>query len=116
MVKKVYPGETIGYGRTFEAQREMTVATLPVGYADGYNRLLSNKGHVLIHGKKAPVIGRVCMDQITVDVTAIPEVRQNDEVILLGDGFTADQMAQLLGTIGYEIVCNISSRVERTYK
>ena len=120
MVKKVRPGETVGYGRTFTAHSEIDVATLPVGYADGYNRLLSNKGYVVIKGKKAPVIGRVCMDQITVDVSGIDGVKQGDEVILMGDGtdnaLTADGMAQLTGTIGYEIVCDISKRVERVYK
>jgi len=120
MVKKVYLGETIGYGRTYIAKSDIYVATLPVGYADGYNRLLSNRGYVEINGKKAPVIGRVCMDQITVDVTGIPDVKQGDEVILMGTGasaaLTADEMAQLTGTIGYEIVCDISKRVERIYK
>ena len=120
MVKKIYPGETVGYGRTYTANSEIDVATLPVGYADGYNRLLSNRGYVEINGKKAPVIGRVCMDQITVDVTGIPNVKQGDEVILMGNGtsaaLTADKMAQLTGTIGYEIVCDISNRVERIYK
>lgn len=119
MVKKIYPGETVGYGRTFTAESEKCVATLPVGYADGYNRLLSNRGYVVINGKKAPVIGRVCMDQITVDVSGIDGVKQGDEVILMGDGtdnaLTADGMAQLTGTIGYEIVCDISNRVERIY-
>lgn len=115
MIKKVYPGETIGYGRTFEVKREMRIATIPTGYADGYNRDLSNKGFVLIHGKKAPIVGRVCMDQFMVDVTDIPEAKNYDEVVLLGDGFNADDMAQMLGTIGYEIVCDIGKRVERVY-
>ncbi len=118
MVKKLHPGETVGYGRTFCAEQEMTLATVPTGYADGYNRLLSNKGYVLIGGKKAPIVGRVCMDQMTVDVTGL-DVRAGDEVVLLGQSgdlqFTADDMAHLIGTIGYEIVCGITHRVQRQY-
>ena len=117
MVKNVHAGETIGYGRSFHVEKDMTVATLPTGYADGYNRLLSNKGHVIIHGCAAPIVGRVCMDQMLVDVTDIPNVKLGDEVVLLNrDGYTADDMAEELGTIGYEIVCDISSRVTRIYK
>lgn len=121
MVKTVYPGESVGYGRAARPTREMRVATLPVGYADGYNRRLSNGvGYVLLHGKRAPVVGRVCMDQIMVDVTDIPATRAGDEVILLGESggecLTADDMAQALGTIGYEVVCNISARVPRIYR
>ena len=92
------------------------IATLPTGYADGYNRLLSNKGFVLIHGKKAPIVGRICMDQMMVNVTDIDDVKPADEVVLLdGDHYTADDMAVMIGTIGYEIVCNISARVTRIY-
>lgn len=119
MVKNVHPGETIGYGRTFTAAREMQVATVCAGYADGYNRLLSNKFYVLINGKKAPVLGRICMDQFMADVTDIPDVKMGTKVTLIGqDGkevVTADDMANKIGTIGYEIVCNISGRVERKY-
>lgn len=116
MLKTVYSGETIGYGRTFAVNREMMIATIPTGYADGYNRGLSNKGFVIIHGKKAPIVGRVCMDQFMVDVTDIPEANRYDEVVLLGEGFNADDMADMLGTIGYEIICDIGKRVERIYK
>ena len=116
MLKKVHAGETIGYGRSFRVEKDMTVATLPTGYADGYNRLLSNKGRVFIHGHAAPIVGRVCMDQMLVDVTDIPNVTFGDEVVLLNrDTYTADDMAEELGTIGYEIVCDISSRVTRVY-
>ncbi len=119
MVKSVHPGETIGYGRTFTAEREMQVATVCVGYADGYNRLLSNEYYVLINGKKAPILGRICMDQLMVDVTEIPDVKMGTKVTLIGqdgkDIITADDMANKIGTIGYEIVCNISGRVERKY-
>ena len=119
MVKKVEEGDTIGYGRSYKATSSMKIATIPVGYADGYSRLLSNKGFVLINGKKAPIVGRVCMDQFMVDVSEISDIRQGTEVVLLGKSgllsFTADDMAQLIDTIGYEIVCGISKRVERVY-
>lgn len=116
MVKNVNEGETIGYGRTYTVERPMKVATISTGYADGYNRLLSNKGYVFIGGKRAPIVGRICMDQFMVDVTDIPEVEIEDEVDLLGDCFSADDMSKMLNTIGYEVVCNISSRVDRVYK
>lgn len=119
MVKTVYPGETIGYGCTYYVDEEMKVATIPTGYADGYNRMLSNEGKVLIHGQEAPIVGRICMDQFMVDVSKISDVKAEDEVILLGEieniKFTADDMAKIIGTIGYEIVCNISKRVPRLY-
>ena len=116
MVKNVHAGETIGYGRSFRVEKDMMVATLPTGYADGYNRLLSNKGRVFIHGHAAPIVGRICMDQMLADVTDIPNVKLGDEVVLLNrDDYTADDMAEELGTIGYEVVCDISSRVARIY-
>lgn len=116
MIKMVHSNETIGYGRSFLVKKDMKIATIPTGYADGYSRALSNKGFVLIHGKKAPVVGRVCMDQMMVDVTDIPEAMFEDEVLLLGEDFTADDMALMIGTIGYEVICNISKRVPRIYK
>ena len=98
----------------------MRVATIPTGYADGYNRLLSNKGFVLIHGKKAPILGNICMDQMMVDVTNIPEAEMATEVVLLGRSgnieYTADDMAEAIGSIGYEVMCDISKRVQRYYK
>lgn len=119
MVKNVFPGETIGYGRSFSVKIPMKIATICAGYADGYNRLLSNKFYVLINGKKAPIVGRVCMDQMMVDVTEIENVELGSKVILLGkDGgevITADEMANSIGTIGYEIVCNISKRVKKYF-
>lgn len=119
MVKKVYPGDSIGYGRTFEVNRPMTIATVSTGYADGYSRLLSNNGHVLLKGKRAPIVGRICMDQFMIDVTDIDGVFMGSEVVLIGNSgsevITADDLAQLTGTIGYEIVCAISDRVERVY-
>ena len=119
MVKEVKPGDTIGYGRSFIVEHPMRIATVPTGYADGYPRLLSNKGWVLINGQKAPIVGRVCMDQMMVDVTDIPDVEYESEVVLLGKSgdeiITADDLANLIGTIGYEIICGISKRVERVY-
>ena len=118
-VKDVHPGETLGYGRTFKIERESRIATVTTGYADGLNRLLSNKGHVLIHGKKAPIVGRICMDQTLVDVTDIDHVAMGDKVVVIGRSgnleYNADDMAAELDTIGYEILCNITKRVQRFY-
>lgn len=119
MVKDVYPEETIGYGRTFKVNRKSRIATVTTGYADGLNRLLSNKGFVMINGHKAPIVGRVCMDQTLVDVSGIPDVKMGTIVTLLGKSkglvYTADDMADDLGTIGYEVICNITKRVQRFY-
>lgn len=119
MVKTVNSGDTIGYGRSFVVDKPMTIATIPTGYADGYSRLLSNKGWVLINGMKASIVGRVCMDQMMVDVTSIPNVELNTEVVLIGKSgdeiITADDLALLYGTIGYEVVCGINKRVDRIY-
>lgn len=115
MVKDVRPGETVGYGRTYKIDRPRRVATIPTGYADGYSRHLSSVGMVVVNGQKAPVAGRVCMDQIMIDITDVPEVTAGMEVELIGPDYGADEMAHDIGTIGYEIVCDISARVERTY-
>ncbi len=119
MVKDVKPGDTIGYGRSYTVEKSMTIATIPTGYADGYSRLLSNKGWVLINGKKASIVGRVCMDQMMVDVSGIEGVDIGTEVVLLGQSgserITADDLANVYGTIGYEIVCGINKRVKRVY-
>lgn len=119
MVKLVHAGETIGYGRTYIADKDRVIATVTTGYADGLNRQLSNKGFVLINGQKAPIVGRICMDQTMVDVTDIPDVKMGDKVVILGRSgaieYNADDMAEDLGTIGYEILCNISKRVQRFY-
>ena len=98
MVKTVKKGDTVSYGRTFTAEREMKTATVTAGYADGYPRLLSNKGYVLIKGKKAPIIGRICMDQMSVDVTDIENVKQGDEVILFGRELPVEELAD---TVSY---------------
>ena len=113
MVKKIKSGDTVNYGRTFKAQKEMTVATIAAGYADGYPRALSNKGTVFINGKRAPIIGRVCMDQLSVDVSDIENVKQGDEVILFGRELPVEELAEICGTINYEIICGISPRVPR---
>lgn len=115
MIKEVKAGETIGYGRSYKVTKDMMVATIPTGYADGYSRFLSNKGHVYINGQKANIVGKVCMDQMMVDVTNL-NVNRNDEVILIDDKYTADDIATLIGTIGYEVICGISKRVPRIYK
>jgi alanine racemase len=119
-LKKVPAGTSISYGQTFVTERECLIATLPVGYADGYQRLLSNRGEVLIRGKRAPVAGRVCMDLTMVDVTDIANVQLGDEVVLLGSQadaeITADEMAAWADTISYEILTSIGSRVPRIHQ
>lgn len=118
-VKEISVGDTVSYGRTFAACRPTRVATLPVGYGDGYKRSLSNRAKVLIHGQFAPQIGTVCMDQIMVDVTDIPDAKIGDEVVLLGKQgnvcITADDMAEWANTISYEILLSISERVPRVF-
>ena len=118
-VKDVPEGAAISYGGTYVADKKRRVATIPVGYADGYPRQLSNKGWVLIHGKKAPILGRVCMDQFMVDVTEIGDVKKGDEVTLLGrDGdefISIEEIGNLCGRFSYEFACDISPRVPRVY-
>ena len=118
-IKKVPAGEGVSYGHTYVTQSERIIATVPVGYADGYPRLLSNKGRVIVNGKYAPIVGRVCMDQFMIDITNIDGVNIEDTVTLIGkdgDAFIgADEIADLTGTISYEIVCGISKRVPRVY-
>lgn len=119
MIKTINVGDSVSYGRTFTADREMKLATVPIGYADGYPRAMSNQGFVLINGKKAAIIGRVCMDQMTVDVTDIEDVGIGTVVTVIGrDGehqITYDDIAAACNTINYEIMCNISVRVPRVY-
>lgn len=118
-VKEVEPGTGIGYGSTFIAKHKMKVATIPVGYADGYPRALSNQGRVLIQGTSVPIIGRVCMDQFMVDVTELDEVKEGDKVTLVGrDGIeeiTVEELADLSYSFNYEFVCDVSKRVPRVY-
>ena len=116
-LRTLQAGEAVGYGRTFIAERETRLALLPVGYADGYNRMLSNRGYVLVRGQRAPIAGRVSMDQTVVDVTGIPGVAIGDEVVLLGSqgehSIDAWNVADLTGSIPWEVLCAISSRVPR---
>jgi alanine racemase len=118
-LKKVPAGSSISYGRTFITKRESLIATVPVGYADGYPRLLSNVGAMLVRGKRAPIAGTVCMDLTMIDVTDIAGVQQGDEVVLLGRQgnavISADEMAAWSNTISYEILTSISTRVPRVY-
>ena len=116
MVKTVKAGDTVSYGRTFKAEKDMTVATLPVGYADGYHRTLSNKGYVALNGKKAKILGRICMDQMVVDITNIENVKVGDEVELFGKDLLAHTLASLCDTINYELICSVSARVPRLLK
>ena len=118
-VKVLEPGREISYGGTYVTEKPTRVATVPVGYADGYRRSLSGKFYVLIRGKRAPILGRICMDQMMVDVTDIPDVQLNDRVTLVGtDGeetITMEQIAEKANSFNYEFVCGISRRVPRFY-
>ena len=119
-VKTLEPGREISYGGTYVTTKPTVVATIPVGYADGYRRSLSGKFYVLIHGKRAPILGRICMDQMMVDVTEIPDVKLNDKVVLVGrDGeevITMEDIAAAADSFNYEFVCGISRRVPRLYR
>lgn len=118
-IKEIAPGTPVSYGSTFVSEHAMRVATIPTGYADGYNRGLSNRGSVLIRGKRAKILGRICMDQFMVDVTDIPEAEEDDEVTLIGkdgeDEITVEEMAACFGGFHYEIICDIGKRVPRVY-
>ncbi|MCX6345852.1 MAG: alanine racemase [Armatimonadetes bacterium] len=117
-LKEVERGATLSYGRTFAAKRLSNIATLPIGYADGYSRMLSNKGEAAVRGKRVPVVGRVCMDQILIDVTDVPGAALGDDVTLYGGGYdylSVTNIANMIGTISYEVFCNISQRVPRIY-
>ena len=119
-VKKVPAGVPISYGRTFVTERESLIATIPIGYADGYSRGLSNRGEAIVRDKRVPVAGRVCMDMTMLDVTGVPGVAAGDEAVLIGsrgnERITADDIAAKTGTIAYEVLCGISGRVPRIIK
>ncbi|MEK6692651.1 MAG: alanine racemase [Nitrospirota bacterium] len=119
-LKRVPAGTPISYGKTFVTKRDSVISILPIGYADGYSRMLSNRGEVLVRGRRAPVVGRVCMDMTMADVTDIPDVDEGNEAVLIGkqgrELITADDVAKWTGTIPYEVLCSISSRVQRVYK
>ena len=118
-IKEIEAGTAVSYGGTFVADHTMKVAPIPVGYGDGYVRSLSGKGDVLIHGKRAAILGRICMDQFMVDVTDIPDVQEDDEVTLLGsDGaecITMEELAEKSGGFHYEMICDIGKRIPRVY-
>lgn len=117
-MKTIPAGRTISYGRTFSTIRNTKIAIIPVGYADGYDRLFSNHGEVSVKGQRVPVIGRVCMDQTIIDVTDVPGVVVNDDVILLGGGIdylSVEKVAKILGTIPHDVVTSIGKRVPRVY-
>ncbi len=118
-LKRVGEGVPVSYGRTYYTKRPSLIATLPIGYADGVKRGLSNKGHVLIGGKRCPIAGTVCMDMIMADLTDVDEVKIGDEAVVIGtqgdETITAEEVAALLGTISYEVLCDISKRVPRVY-
>jgi alanine racemase len=118
-LKKVKAGTSIGYGRTWFAPEDTWIATIPAGYADGFNRLFSNKGRVLIDGCSYPIVGRVCMDQSMVNLGPETNAKVGDEVVLIGKSgnkeITCYEWAEKLGTITYEVTCQINSRVERIY-
>lgn len=118
-IKTIRPGDTVSYGRTFTAEKETRLALIPCGYADGFNRRLSGQWNVLIHGKPAPVCGRICMDQTLVDITDIPEAKIGDVVTVFSDetsgGCSVDHAADLIGTICYELLCCIGTRVPRVF-
>lgn len=120
MLKKVPAATPISYARTFITKKKSVIATIPAGYADGYNRRLSNRGEVLINGKRAPVVGRVCMDTVMVDVTEISGVNMDSEVVLIGrqgkEKITAADIADKIGTIPYEVLTSVGQRVKRVYK
>ena len=116
-IKNLNAGSSISYGLNFTVQRNSKIAILPIGYADGYSRTLSNQSHVIINDKKAPIVGNICMDQCIIDVTGI-DINMEDDVILFGgndNGITIDSIAKLLQTINYEVVCMVKKRVPRVY-
>lgn len=118
-LKEVPEGTGISYGQIFVTKRKSKIATIPIGYADGFTRLLTSKAEVAIKGKRAPIVGKICMDQCMIDVTDIEDVKVGDEVVLFGDGTNGvphiDEVAEKLGTINYEIVCMVGRRVPRVY-
>jgi len=116
MVKELEANVGISYGHLYKTTRKSKIAVLPIGYADGYPRRLSNGGKVLINGKFAPIAGAICMDQCMADITDIPNVNESDPVVMMGaDGVCADNLAEIVGTISYEILCGIGKRVPRVY-
>jgi alanine racemase len=120
LLRNVPTGTPLSYGGAFVTLRDSLIATIPVGYADGYRRGLGGKGEVIVRGKRAPVVGRVCMDLTLVDVTDVPGVREGDEIVLIGrrggERISVEDLASKLDTISYEILCGIGKRVPRIYE
>jgi alanine racemase len=118
-IKEIEAGQSVSYGRRFTADKKTMIASLPIGYADGYTRLLTGKAEALVKGQRVPVVGSICMDQCMIDVTGIEDVKVGDEVVLFGhqgeEYISIDEVAKKLGTINYEIVCMISRRIPRVY-
>lgn len=118
-IKEVKAGSTVSYGRTFTAEKDMKIATVPIGYADGFIRAYAKDGYMIVNGKRADIIGRICMDQTIIDVTDIDDINLGDEVIVFGDGThgerTADDLAKVADTINYEVICIVSKRVPRFF-
>lgn len=118
-LKDLEAGRTISYGATYQTERKQRIATIPVGYGDGYPRSLSGKGYVLIHGKRAPICGRICMDQFMVDVSHIPEAKEGDMVVLVGrdgeEAITMEEIGELSGRFNYEFACDLGKRIPRVY-
>jgi alanine racemase len=118
-IKDVSSGFKVSYGATYETKKQTTIATVPVGYADGYSRHLSSRGHMLVCGQRAPIAGRVCMDLTMLDVGDIPGVKTGDEIVIFGkqgcSAVTVDEVASISGTINYEIVSSLTERVKRVY-
>ncbi len=118
-IKEIEPGSDISYGRTYTAGERIRVATIPIGYADGYPRRLSGRASILVHGVRCPILGKICMDQCMIDVTAVSDAQVGDVVTMIGrdgDGeITVDELAEQIDTIHYELVCGISKRVTRVY-
>jgi alanine racemase len=119
-LKSVPAGACISYGMTYRTPSPTVIATIPVGYADGYRRLLSSRGEMLVRERRVPVVGRVCMDLTMLDVGAVPDVQMEDEVVIFGKqgdaSISTDEVAQALNTINYEIVCDLTARVPRVYQ
>jgi len=118
-VKRVYPGQTISYGATYRVEKESMIATIPIGYADGFFRGLSNRGYVLVRGEKSPIIGRVCMDQTMIDVSHLPHIESGEEVVIYGEQqgqwIMMDEQARLLNTVNYELATSVGYRIPRLY-
>ena len=119
-IKTIHPGDTVGYGRTFTAEKEMQIATILLGYADGIPRQLSNRWYLTVNKAKAPIVGRICMDQIMLDVSEVDSISKDDEIVFFGDPHhqypSLYTMAELTNGFHYELLCGIGKRIPRVYK